>query len=325
MPKRRPDPAAEELKLAVERGVLPTSLGTAGIREEIAAEIRVKGFFMAKCSHAIYLNWAKKIIDKLASGDIGEGQARTALYELLDLLEYTPEGGFPDQPPGTVEPAVRGSLQDLSSFRRVNLIVRTQFQLFHGRAQQLNGSDPDRLATAPAWELVRLEDRTAPRDWQARWLIAGGTLTNGGRMIALKGDPIWGELGSSGNFDDALDVDHPPFAFQSGMGWREVSREECISLGILGPDGESIDEFLATQPETLLGPQALPSPRLSMKDLDPALVEEIKRETEATEDPEKPGTLVAPVATEADPYEAMRQRRYDRETARLAAAKGGAL
>jgi hypothetical protein len=317
VPKYRPDPAAEELKLATERGVLPTSLGTAGLRAELAAELRVKSVFLAKCSNVRYLSFVKVVIDKMAAGEIGEGQARTFLYDFLKMVDYTPDGGFPDQPAGTAEPALRGTLQDLSSYRRVNLIIRTQYQLYHGRAQQLNGSDPQRLATAPAWELIRVEDRNAPRDWPARWVVAGGTLVEGGRMIALKGDPIWGELGSSGNFDDALDVDHPPFAFQSGMGWEEISKWEWDHLGLTGPDGLSADEFLATRPETLLGLQALPAVRLSLSDVDPELVAELKRQTEAKEDPQKPDTLVSPVATETDPYAALRARLAREETARI--------
>jgi hypothetical protein len=319
--KDLPDPIEAELKLAVDRGILPTTLGTAEIRAQIAAELRVKSFFMAQCPLADYLSKAKLVIDKMAAGEIGEGQARTALYKLIEATGYTPEGGFPDLPPGTVPPAVKGTLQDLSSYRRVNLIVRTQFDLFHGRAQQLSGSSPERLAGAPAWELVRIEDRNVPRDWPSRWKIAGGSLVDGGRMIALKGDPIWGELGSSGNFQDALDVDHPPFAFESGMGWREIDLEESRALELTGPEGESIEEFLASQPQTLLGPQALPTPRISMKDVDPDLVAAVKKATGATADPENPTTLVAP--TKASRYAALRKRILEEEAARQAATRNG--
>ena len=53
-----------------------------------------------------------------------------------------------------------------------------------------------------------------------------------GRLIALKTSPIWEALGSRFLFDDALNVDHPPFAFGSGMGWREVPLEEAQELGL---------------------------------------------------------------------------------------------
>jgi hypothetical protein len=63
----------------------------------------------------------------------------------------------------------------------------------------------------------------------ARWAEAGGTLQAGGRMIALKSDPIWSEISRFGH-------PWPPFDFGSGMGVRGVSREEAVRLGLLAPD-----------------------------------------------------------------------------------------
>jgi hypothetical protein len=61
---------------------------------------------------------------------------------------------------------------------------------------------------------------------------AGGTLYNG-RMIALKRAEIWDVIGDPAFFPDALGVDHPPFAFSSGMGWQQIDEEECLALGVL--------------------------------------------------------------------------------------------
>jgi hypothetical protein len=146
---------------------------------------------------------------------------------------------------------------------------------------------PERMAAFPAWELVRIATKSAPRNWRAgdggtppifqgeadmrsRWTIAGG---KPGRMIALKGDPVWGELGSSGNFDDAVDTDHPPFAFNSGMGWREISAAECAELGITGPDGETVEEWLGGEHPVI----GTPPPMLSTRGVDPAMVKQITK------------------------------------------------
>jgi hypothetical protein len=145
----------------------------------------------------------------------------------------------------------------------------------------MRGTMPDRLSQFPAWELVRVLDVAVPRDWPSRWAIAGGqqSAVSGqqGRMVALKGDPVWGELGSAENFQDALNVDHPPFAFNSGMGWREVSTEEAAALGITGPEGETPDEWLQSQPVTLTGEQPLPAPQVSLAGVDPAIIERFKK------------------------------------------------
>jgi hypothetical protein len=96
-------------------------------------------------------------------------------------------------------------------------------------------------------------------------------------MISFKGDPVWGELGASENFDDALDVDSPPFAFNSGMRWLEVSRAECRRLKITGPNGETIDQWLSQDHPTLVDTQSgIPAPQASVRKLDPAIVKKFE-------------------------------------------------
>ena len=74
----------------------------------------------------------------------------------------------------------------------------------------------------------------AGEDWPSRWESVGGKFYGMGRMIARKDDPIWERLGSSETFPDALDTALPPFAFNSGYGWREIDRAEAIKLGVIG-------------------------------------------------------------------------------------------
>ena len=88
--------------------------------------------------------------------------------KILQTLGYTPEGGFPDAPSAEIPPAIAGSLQDLSSFLRRDLIVRTQLALMHGAGLQTRGHTPERLRQFPAWELVRVADKKVPRDWETR-------------------------------------------------------------------------------------------------------------------------------------------------------------
>ena len=284
------------------RKVMTTTLGTAGLREK-GAQILARAVFCARGSNAIFISGLKTIIDDLTAGDISEGQARTAIWESLKAIGYTPEGGFPDAPPGEVPPALKGTLQDLLSFRRRDLIVRTQVELMRGAGQQTRGHTPDRLRAFPAWELVRVADRNATRHWggvemgsekdaltEPRWTIAGGRLA-AGKMVAFKGDPVWGELGAYDNFKDALGVDHPPFAFESGMGWREVSADEAARLGVTGPNRETADEWFAKDTFVLAGKLPLPSPKISFSDVDPGIVSAFKASTGATVDPLKPAVL----------------------------------
>ncbi len=277
------------------RSVLTSGLDTAGLRREFGAEVLARSVFTARGTNAIFANKLKEVIDAVAAGSMGEGQARTALYEVLDALDYDVEkGGFPGE---EVPPALRGSLQDLRSFRRMNLIVRMQVDLMAGAGLKARGQTPDRLATHPAWELVRVEEKAAPRDWPSRWAVAGGrfygtsNIEGRGRMIALKGDSVWGELGAWENFPDALGVDYPPFAFNSGMGWDEIEGAEVELLGVTGPDGESVEEFQASQPQTLGGRMPLPAPQISLADVDPELVKSFQDSTFATASPRGGGVM----------------------------------
>ena len=76
-------------------------------------------------------------------------------------------------------------------------------------------------------------------DWPQRWEAAAravgfeGVSRDYGRMVALKGSPVWQALGEgAGGFRDTLLNPYPPLAFNSGMGWEDVAREECDELGL---------------------------------------------------------------------------------------------
>lgn len=254
----RPDSPATAFELARERELFPSTLGSREQREELAVELRSKAVFSARVSSETFLFAIRKVVNSIVGDERDPGDARVSgmsvaegrvvLRNVLDALGYTPEGGFPGDE-GQVPPAVEGTLQDLRSRRRLDLILRTQIQLVQGRAQRDQGRGRVSLLFFPAWELVRFDQAEVPRDWATRFEEAGGTLLideDGRRRLAAhKNDPVWDALGDSALFDDALDVDHPPFAFNSGMGWFSLGAAEFESLGgQLGAASESRDESL---------------------------------------------------------------------------------
>lgn len=225
--------AIEMLDRAAARGVLPTALSSHEIRLQISKELRDRAVFTAKGTNVRFLGDLANVLDDYLAGKINDADARLLLLESLQRNGYTPESGFEGDE--SVEPAERGSLQDLSSPQRLQLILDTQAEMMFGAGQKAAGEAPDAVWAYPAWELIRIEERVKPRDWPRRWLKIGAQLVEG-RIIALKDSEFWYHLGDPNWFKDALDVDHPPFAFQSGMGWRAVSREECIRLGVIEAD-----------------------------------------------------------------------------------------
>lgn len=128
------------------------------------------------------------------------------------------------------EPGKEGTLQDHASEARLDLVLRTNTQMAQGAGHYEQAHDPDVKDAFPAQELVRFEARKEERDWPGIWRGLGGKIFAGNRMIALKDDLIWGQLGDA---EDGLGNDFPPYRFNSGMWVQDVSREEAQQLGLL--------------------------------------------------------------------------------------------
>lgn len=126
--------------------------------------------------------------------------------------------------------AAEGGLTDITSEARLNLIWRTQMEQARGHAYWKRGQKKTVLNAWPAQELIRVRSSKVERDWASRWRAAGGEIIKG-RMAALKDDPIWKRISRFG-------TPWPPFDFNSGMGLREMDREEAIALGLIDPEAE---------------------------------------------------------------------------------------
>lgn len=225
----------EALRIASDRNLLPTNLSSAQIAEW-DAELKNLSVFSARTNQIAHLQKIKDLAEDLLKGEFNEATARALLQDSADALSYDPARGFPGLDEngltGSIPPAEPGSLRDLSSETRTQLIVRTQMRQMANRGYREQGTSPDALFQFPAWEFTRIYPRTNPRtDWLDRWAESGG-LIYGGRMIAEKGSPVWAAMGSKTLFSDAIGTDYPPFWYNSGGGWRQVSRANCTALGV---------------------------------------------------------------------------------------------
>jgi hypothetical protein len=222
----------EALRIARERELLPTNLSSSQIAEW-DDELKNLSVFSARTNQIAHLQKIKDLAEGLLKGEFNEATARALLQDSADALGYDPQrGGFPGLSDPNIPPAEPGSLRDLSSDTRTQLIVRTQMRQMANRGYREQGTSPEALFQFPAWEFVRIYPRLQPRtDWLERWAASGGELY-GGRMIAEKGSPVWALMGSKALFDDAIGTDYPPFWYNSGGGWRQVSRANCEALGV---------------------------------------------------------------------------------------------
>ncbi len=221
----KPIPFLEAIALRKAKKILPTSAGSAELAL-LDVAIRERSMFSAKTTDAGYLARMDRVLTDLvdpvsSAGNMpGRKSARTAKEARAELRQHLASIGY-------VAPAGKeGSLEDLSSDRRLMLITEMNQMEAHGYGQFVMQNDPDLMDEIPCLELVRGHARKVERtDWPARFVRAGGTLY-GGRMIARKDSNIWTNLNRFGR-------PYPPFDFGSGMVTREIFRHEAEELGAI--------------------------------------------------------------------------------------------
>ena len=232
------------------RQVFETDLSSAELRG-FSAQLRNRSVFSARTTNADYLKEVAKVVDDILDAKINQAEGRIRLMRKLKQLGYDPAVGFP-QDMASIPPAERGSLEDLSSAKRIDLILETNVRMARGYAQMVAGKDSYNRYAYPGWELIRLYVRETPRGsaesksvgWFTRWHDAGDSVGWVGAvkdpMIARKDSAIWQALGDgAGGYIDTLLNPFPPFAFGSGMAWSAVSRARCVELGLMVEDGKS--------------------------------------------------------------------------------------
>lgn len=191
---------------------LPTEATSAELAK-LPGPLRLSALFSARMNRLGPLVTAGAKIKGILDGTVSMSDARKDIREALDAAGYVPPEG------------AEGTLTDHRSKARLDLILTQNVRKARGYARR--EADMEILDDWPAQELVRLFERIAKRDWVSRWTAAGGQL-HGGRMIALKTDPIWAAISRFGE-------PYPPFDYGSGMGLRDIDREEAEGLGLIGP------------------------------------------------------------------------------------------
>ncbi len=217
------------------------------IRAYWSEAIRRQSLFSAQTTKKAYLDEVRRRLVEVANRAEIPLVAEKRLKATLAKMGYTPQGGFKGEAAhwhGKVAPPAQpGSITDLSSSRRLQLIIDVNVRQARSMGQLASSDDPVFLMANPAWRLERTGARREPRgDWAERWLAAGDevgwTGAVRGEMVALKSSPIWRALGDgAGGFRDTLGSPYPPFAFGSGLGWTNVGRREARRLGL---DVESV-------------------------------------------------------------------------------------
>jgi hypothetical protein len=216
------------------------------------------------------LTGCKSAINEIVKGRSNEAAQRLALKRLLDSLGYLPQ------------PDMYGTMDDLRSDVRLNLVLDTNVAITHCYRQWQEGNAA--ADAFPADELFRVGRRKVSRDWHRIWDEARSTLpstsaleSSSGRLAALKNDPIWTAISDFG-------LPWPPFKFGSGMGVRDIDFDTAVDLGLVqdvkreheGTLEEAIVALLTTDEATLTTPPPQIAPDferiliLTLGEIDPA-------------------------------------------------------
>lgn len=251
--------------LLADKALLPSEMRTAEWAM-VPQWQRERAFYMAGVTDAEILQGFRNEAALIVQGDSTIEQSRKTIEQMLDAMGYSPE------------PGQEGTIKDLRSMRRIQTALRTNVVLLQGWAQKARGMTVGALAAFPAWELIRLEERKDKRDWEARFVLAGGTI-RGGRMMAMKDSDVWRKLGDREIFADALGVDYAPFAWGSGKGLRQVSRSVAEQYGVI-PEGWTPRAVPVDSPNASLQS----TPRVTDADLKDALSEKMRGMAEWEDD-----------------------------------------
>ena len=204
-----------EAELILQKALVGSNLDSSQWNQ-IQAGFRNRAFFSSRIANVNILAAMRDKVAEYARGESDLSKIRMKIREDLQTLKYDPKGG-------------KGTIHDLFSQARIDVIIKTNVAQARGYMQFAEGMSPGAFAAFPAQEFTRIAHRRNQRqDWPQRWAKAGGK-TYGGRMIALKDDPVWERLSVFGN-------PFPPFDWGSGMGVLDVDRKTAIQLGLISDE-----------------------------------------------------------------------------------------
>jgi len=205
-----------EAELILQKALVGSNLDSSQWNQ-IQAGFRNRAFFSSRVAEVNILSAMRERVAKYAEGETDLSKIRMMIRDDLRRANYTPEPGQQD------------TIHDLFSQARLDVIIKTNVAQARGYMQFAEGMSPGAFAAFPAQEFTRIRHSRKPRqDWPQRWAKAGGK-TYGGRMIALKDDPVWERLSVFGN-------PFPPFDWGSGMGVLDVDRKTAIQLGLISDE-----------------------------------------------------------------------------------------
>lgn len=160
----------------------------------------------------------RKNIDALLCHKKHLSEARRDLRSYLDEIQYDPGSR-------------RGTIEDLQTMDRLNLMLKTNVDLILGYRNHLRATTRGAMLAFPGLELVEALPCDNISYWKQRWISCADSIgwrgvSKRGGMIALTTSPIWSRVSKFG-------VPYPPFDANCGLGVRSVAKSRCRELGLI--------------------------------------------------------------------------------------------
>ena len=222
--------AADRLK---NKTIVASTLRSAQWKE-VPQQIRERSFFSSRVAWSQLLEREKAdLVAHLERSKLqyrnGESFVSRSSF-IRDQRDFLKENGY------KLHQGSAGDVRDITSAKRLGMIFDVQTGHAKGfTRRKMDNDNPLFLNAWPAKELVRIDNRDKPRDWDMIWDKARASIpdpetateSSSGRLAALKTSSIWTAISDFG-------LPYPPYKFGSGMGDRMITRSEAIELEILG-------------------------------------------------------------------------------------------
>lgn len=219
----RPQPFPEAVQKLGSRSPIGAALNGSQWRD-VPVGLRERAFFSSEIENVRFLQRAQDALTDFLTGareTLPNGQTVLKTGSRSDFVEQLRKFAIAEGM-GEITPGDKGTLKDITSAKRLGLIFDTNLRAANAYGHWKQGQDPDVLFFYPAQRFrreatVRLK---RPLHWQNE------------DEVRLKSDlDFW--LAMNSRLLGGFDVPWGPWGFGSGMGVRDVDRDEAESLGLI--------------------------------------------------------------------------------------------
>ncbi len=193
---------------------------------DVPVALRERAFFSSRVESVRFLQRAQDGITDFLSGNtevLPNGQTALKTGGRAQFIEQMREFALREGM-GPLDGVKKGSLQDITSERRLGLIFDIQTRQAQDFGYRKQGLDPDVLNEFPAQRFIRVKPVKEPRFNHLPYED----------KVYLKTDPIWKFINAD------FRVPWGPFGFGCGHDVEDVDRAEAEQLGLVRP-GERLE------------------------------------------------------------------------------------